>query len=71
MGGDFGEGALDVVAATLLAVDEAEDSRRPPSFFASGFDGRDGGGAGGVNIVDEDAVGAPGVTKPSMRRPVP
>ena len=51
-------GGFDVGAATLLAVDEAEDSGDMHSGFAGGFDGGNGGAAGGADIVDDDDVRA-------------
>ena len=57
--GDFprrnlGEGAFDVVAAALLAIDQAEDSGDDHAGVARGFDGGDGGSAGGADVVDDD-----------------
>src|ERR1019366_166733 len=57
-GGDFGEGALDVEAAALLAIDQAEDPGDVHAGIASGFDGGDGGDAGGADAVDADEGGA-------------
>ena len=45
---------FDVGAATLFAVDEAEDSGDVHACFAGGFDGRDGAAAGGADVVDDD-----------------
>ena len=47
-------GGFDVGAATLFAVDEAEDAGDGHAGFASGFDGGDGGAAGGADVVDDD-----------------
>src|ERR1700679_1283993 len=56
--GDFGEGALDVGAATLFAVDEAEDGGDGHAGFAGCFDGGDSAGAGGADVVDDDGASA-------------
>jgi hypothetical protein len=58
VGRDFGEGALDVQAAALFAVDQAEDSGDGHAGVAGSFDGGDGGAAGGANVVDDDNGGA-------------
>ena len=51
-------GGLDLFAASLFAVDEAEDSGDVHTSFACGFDGGDGGAAGGADVVDDDYVGS-------------
>jgi hypothetical protein len=54
--GDAGDSGLDVGAAALFAVDQAEDSGYVHAGFAGGFDGGDGTAAGGADVVDDDHV---------------
>jgi hypothetical protein len=54
IGGNFGEHALDIEAAALFAVDEAEDSGDGHSGVAGGLDGGDSGTARGADVVDDD-----------------
>ena len=53
-----GDCGLYVLAASLFAVYEAEDSDNIHAGLAGGFDGGDGGAAGGADVVDDDYVGA-------------
>ena len=62
VGGDFGEDAFDVEAASLFAIDQAEDAGDGHSGVAGGLDGSDGGATGGADVVDDDDGGA-GVEK--------
>ena len=58
VGGNLGEGALDVEAAALLAIDQAEDADDGHAGVAHGLDGGDGGAAGGAYVVDDDDMRA-------------
>src|SRR5947208_16693091 len=54
VGGEFGQGALEVFAASLEAIDEAKDSGDGHSRLAGGLDGGDGGAAGCADVVHDD-----------------
>ena len=56
--GDAGDGGFDVGSAALLAIDETEDGGDVHAGLAGGLDGRDGGAAGGADVVDDDDVRA-------------
>ena len=56
--GGMRRGSLDVLAASLFAIDQAEDSDDVHASLAGSFDGGNGGSAGSANIIDDDDVGA-------------
>ena len=53
-GGGFDGGAT----IGLLTLDEADDSTDAHAGFAYGLDGRDGGGSGGADIIDDEDCGS-------------
>jgi len=56
--GGVGGGGFDVGSAALFTVDQAEHPDDVHAGFLRGFDGGDGGAAGGADIVDDDDVGS-------------